>query len=196
MRDLQNAVPIFHLRNVGVPYNVGGACPPPSLPPFSSRFFPLQSNGDALLLCKIYIMPGLASVPCHGFVVASFWKMYITGVPQRERPPTRILLLSLASLFYVALNVFPAAILFTDVSCPCETEDCMGETSACKISRFTIFILMIIFYSLLAQMVQLALKINDKLYRYRLVVHYATYGDQINGCRNNVCCIVLIKNTI
>jgi hypothetical protein len=161
----------------------GWCVPPPSLPSFSSRFFPFQSNGDVLLLCKIYIIPGLASVPCHGFIVASFWKIYITGVPWKERPPTRILLLSLASLLYVALNVLPATILFTDVACPCETEDCMGETSACKISRYSIFILMIIFYSLLAQMVQLALNINGKLYGYRLVVQYATYGDQINGYR-------------
>ncbi len=89
-------------------------------------------------------------------------------------------MLSLASLLYVALNVLPSAVLFTDLSCPCETEDCMGETSACKISRFTIFILMIIFYSLLTQVVRLAVEINNKLKAIRPVRLYAQYGDGIN----------------
>jgi hypothetical protein len=88
--------------------------------------------------------------------------------------------LSLASLLYVALNVLPSTILFTDLTCGCATDDCMGETSACKISRYTIFILMMIFYSLLTQVVRLASVIDIKHRANHFVRWYAKFGDRIN----------------
>jgi hypothetical protein len=56
----------------------------------------------------------------------------------------------------------------------------MGETSACKISRYTIFILMMMFYSLLTQVVRLTVELNDKIKAIRPVRLYAQYGDGIN----------------
>ena len=180
MRDLQNALSIFHLRNVGVPYNVGGALPNSgfSLSTPSPAFFHCSSlTADTMLSSKLYIFPGLASVPFHAFIVASFCKLQC-----KKRPPTRILMYSLGSLLYVALDVLPSTILFTgttpffpvnpslnntlpphtpirthsylprslllptDLSCACETEECMGDPLACKISRFSIFILMLGFF--------------------------------------------------
>jgi hypothetical protein len=126
----------------------------------------------------MYIVPGLASIPFHVFVVASFWKLHYA--PGKKKPPKRILMLSLASLLYVALNVLPSTILFTDLTCACATEDCMGETSACQISRYTIFILMMIFYSLLAQVVRLGMVIDIKHRANRFVRWYATFADRIN----------------
>jgi hypothetical protein len=110
MRDLQNALSIFHLRNVGVPYNVGGALPNSgfSLSTPSPAFFHCSLTVDIMLLSKLYIFPGLASVPFHAFIVASFCKLQ-----RKKRPPTRILMYSLGSLLYVALDVLPSTILFT-----------------------------------------------------------------------------------
>ena len=110
MRDLQNALSIFPLRNVGIPYNVDGALPNSefSLRPSPAFFHCSSLTVDIMLLSKLYIFPGLASVPFHAFIVASFWKLR-----RKKRPPTRILLYSLASLFYVALDVLPSAFLFT-----------------------------------------------------------------------------------
>ena len=129
---------------------------------------------------KIYIIPGLASVPFHVFIVVSFGRLHYNPEYHKKKPPIRTLMLSLASLLYVALNVLPSAVLFTDLACPCETEDCMGETSACKISRFTIFILMMMLYSLLTQVVRLTVEINEKIKAIRPVRLYAQYGDRIN----------------
>ncbi len=111
MRDLQNALSIFHLRNVGVPCNVGGALPNSgfSLSTPSPAFFHCSSlTADTILSSKLYIFPGLASVPFHAFIVASFCKLR-----HKKRPPTRILMYSLGSLLYVALDVLPSSILFT-----------------------------------------------------------------------------------
>ena len=114
MRDLQNALSIFHLRNVGVPYNVGGALPNSgfSLSTPSPAFFHCSSlTADTMLSSKLYIFPGLASVPFHAFIVASFCKLQ-----RNKRPPTRVLMYSLGSLLYVALDVLPSTILFTGIT--------------------------------------------------------------------------------
>jgi hypothetical protein len=110
MRDLQNALSIFHLRNVGAPYNVGGALPNSkfSLSILSPAFLHCILTVDIMLLSKFYIFPGLASVPFHAFIVASFCKLR-----RKKRPAMRILLYSLGSLLYAALDVLPCTILFT-----------------------------------------------------------------------------------
>ncbi len=164
---------------------------------FLSPFSPASSHCKLtaeILLSKIYIVPGLVSIPLHVFVVASFWKLRYAK-PGKKKPPKRILMLSLASLLYVALNVLPSTILFTDLACACETEDCMGETSACKTSRYTIFILMMIFYSLLTHVVRLACVIDIKHRANHFVRCYAKFGDRINWymktsnhiCQNQLC---------
>jgi hypothetical protein len=110
MRDLQNALPIFHLRNVGVPYNVGGALTNTGFSlsiPFPI-FFHCSLTVDIMLSSKFYIFPGIASVPFHAFIIASFCKLR-----HQKRPPTRILMYSLGSLLYVALDVLPSTFLFT-----------------------------------------------------------------------------------
>jgi hypothetical protein len=129
----------------------------------------------------MYIVPGLLSIPFHVFIVASFWKLRDANPKNgKKKPPTRILMLSLASLLYVALNVLPSTILFTDVVCACGTADCMGETSACAISRSSIFILMMICYSLLVQVVKLANAIDIKHRANCFVRLYSHFGDWIN----------------
>jgi hypothetical protein len=95
-------------------------------------------------------------------------------------PPIRILALSLASLFYVLVDILPAAILFTDLTCSCETEDCMGDTVACRSSRYSIYILLLMFYSLLVQLMRLAVQIDWRLKGLRVLTLYAKFGDHIN----------------
>ena len=56
----------------------------------------------------------------------------------------------------------------------------MGEPLACKASRFSIFILMLMFYSLLAQIVKLAVAIDGKVEAIPAVRLYATFGDYMN----------------
>jgi hypothetical protein len=56
----------------------------------------------------------------------------------------------------------------------------MGDTTACRISRYSIFILMLMFYSLLAQVLQLAVKIDRDLSAITFLRLYADYGDYIN----------------
>jgi hypothetical protein len=56
----------------------------------------------------------------------------------------------------------------------------MGEPLACKISRYSIFILMLIFYSLLTQTVKLAVDIDKKLGAIPPIRLYAAFGDYIN----------------
>jgi hypothetical protein len=65
----------------------------------------------------------------------------------------------------------------------------MGETSACKLSRYSIFILMLMLYSLLKEVVNLAVQINEKLRAFRLISLYATFGDYINWYIKNLNCI-------
>ncbi len=74
----------------------------------------------------------------------------------------------------------PPLPLPTDLACACETEECMGEPLACKISRYSIFILMLMFYSLLTQTVKLAADIDKKLQEISPIRLYATFGDYIN----------------
>jgi hypothetical protein len=57
----------------------------------------------------------------------------------------------------------------------------MGEPLACKIARYSIFILMLMFYSLLTQIVKLAVDIDKKLEAIPAIRLYATFGDYING---------------
>ena len=56
----------------------------------------------------------------------------------------------------------------------------MGEPLACKISRFSIFILMLMFYSLLTQIVKLAVDIDKKVEAIPAIRLYATFGDYMN----------------
>ncbi len=158
------------------------------LSPFSPVSFHWYLTAE-ILLSKIYIVPGLVSIPFHVFIIASFWKLRYANPNGKKKPPTRILMLSLASLLYVTLNVLPSTILFTDLTCPCATEDCMGETSACKISRYTIFILMMIFYSLLTQVVKLANAIDIRHRANNFVRLYCKFGDRINWFTKTSNCI-------
>ncbi len=131
----------------------------------------------------MYISSGLISVPLHVFVIASYCKMYHNERHGRHRqkwPSWHILMLSLASLLYVAVDVIPATILFTGLACGCETEDCMGDTAACRASRYSIFILMLIFYTLLVRVVKLSVKMDRGLNEMGLVRMYGKWGDCIN----------------
>ncbi len=56
----------------------------------------------------------------------------------------------------------------------------MGAPLACKISRFSIFILMLMFYSLLTQTVKLVVDIDKKLGAVPAIRLYANFGDYIN----------------
>jgi hypothetical protein len=145
----------------------------------------VQPNSTTLL-SKLYVFTGLASVPFHVFIIASFCKLHQR--PDIEAPPTRVLMLSLASLLYVALDVLPSTFFFTDLTCACETEECIGDTSACRTSRYSIFVLMLIFYSLLSQIVKLAVQLDEKhtLGTIRLIKLYTTFGDYINWYMKNL----------
>ncbi len=72
----------------------------------------------------------------------------------------------------------------------------MGETSACKLSRYSIFILMLMLYSLLKEVVNLAVRIDKKLKAFRLITLYATFGDYINWYIKNLNCGVFVKSTM
>ena len=89
-------------------------------------------------------------------------------------------MLSFASLLYVVIDVLPATFLFTDLTCACGTEECMGEPLACRVSRYSIFILMLMFYSLLTQIVKLAVDIDKKVEAIPAIRLYATFGDYMN----------------
>jgi hypothetical protein len=56
----------------------------------------------------------------------------------------------------------------------------MGEPLACKVSRYSIFILMLMFYSLLTQVVKLKERVDMATTSSHVVRLYAMYGDIIN----------------
>jgi len=136
----------------------------------------------------IYIMSGILSAPFHFFILASFYMLELR--PRKERgsgealPPRRMFWLSVACVLYLTVDVLPSAALFTDLTCGCDTEDCMGDTPACRISKYSIFVLMMIFYSLLTQVVRLAIRLDEKCKSIRKVPGvelYAKFADIINS---------------
>jgi hypothetical protein len=64
----------------------------------------------------------------------------------------------------------------------------MGEPLACKVSRYSIFILMLMMYSLLKEVVNLGVQIHKKLRAFRLNSLYAMFGDYINWYIKNSNC--------
>ncbi len=205
MRDLQNALSIFHLRNVGIPYNVGGAFPNSgftlSIP--SPAFFYCNLTVDIMLSRPSFTFsqasPQFLFTPTSLHRFANYnarkdhrraswcihWLLFSTSHLMCFHPlsclqaphPVNPLLnypphppSTPRRMHSYLLRSPPPPFLPTDLTCACETEECMGEPLACKISRYSIFILMLMFYSLLTQIIKLAVEI-------RL---YATFGDYIN----------------
>jgi hypothetical protein len=99
-----------------------------------------------------YVLPGLLSLPLNLFLTASLVKM---SANSRAKVASGIKHASVLGLVYAFVAVIPVTALYTDVACGCGpdsgiteegTELCQGEGLACKISRFSVFLLMSIFY--------------------------------------------------